>query len=623
MAGTRAHFVLTAQDISDQNGRWKSTVDDWHKGRGTLSFGGAQGARQEIGVALLKYCLAPFQTDAPNTLNGEEHFLDASWCHLLDQVKIRRICGASFCGATFSKFATFKEATFTKDANFSEAIFTKEANFKWATFTQNAHFSGATFKKDADFYKANFTQNANFSKANFTEIADFRGGTFTKDANFKEATFTKDADFTEATFTKDANFKEANFKKANFKEATFTKDADFRKANFANDADFSEATFTKDTDVSEATKNANFWGATFTQNAFFWEATFTKDANFREATFTQNAFFWKATFTKDANFWDATFTQNVHFGAATFTKDANFSEATFTQNAIFWDSTFTKDANFTNATFGRTTRFGNVLTSINLERATIRESLVLNPTDDSTITSLAGSTIGKQLFLGDNVRIGHCDFRRCADIDKLALVGGTLLASSAPFGGRARLARLPRHLRALPIDRPAAASHDEMASVYRQLRQNLEKRSDRPRAAPFYRGEMNSRLRAAAAWNSPSSWPEAIVLALYKAISGFGLRPLLPLAWFALAAYLGGRWLSVDGLDVIAGCSTPAQSPCEDPSADLGEAVVFAVKSMVGFLRPPLGDLSTREEMIQLGLRFLGPLLIAQATFAVRERVAR
>ena len=49
----------------------------------------------------------------------------------------------------------------------------------------------------------------------------------------------------------------------------------------------------------------------------------------------------------------------------------------------------------------------------------------------------------------------------------------------------------------------------------------------------------------------------------------------------------------------------------------------FTVRSMVSFLSPPQANLSNIEGWIQMALRFVGPLLIAQAVIAVRDRVAR
>lgn len=41
---------------------------------------------------------------------------------------------------------------------------------------------------------------------------------------------------------------------------------------------------------------------------------------------------------------------------------------------------------------------------------------------------------------------------------------------------------------------------------------------------------------------------------------------------------------------------------------------------MLSFIRPPGGDLSTGDEWVQIGLRFSGPLLLAQMALAVRDR---
>ena len=54
------------------------------------------------------------------------------------------------------------------------------------------------------------------------------------------------------------------------------------------------------------------------------------------------------------------------------------------------------------------------------------------------------------------------------------------------------------------------------------------------------------------------------------------------------------------------------------------EVILFTFSSMVSFFRPPSTEyLTVFETVVQVGLRFLGPLLLAQFLFAVRERVAR
>ena len=51
--------------------------------------------------------------------------------------------------------------------------------------------------------------------------------------------------------------------------------------------------------------------------------------------------------------------------------------------------------------------------------------------------------------------------------------------------------------------------------------------------------------------------------------------------------------------------------------------LLFAVRSMASVFSPPKGSLTEGEGFLQLFLRFVGPMLIAQFVLAIRERVAR
>lgn len=226
---------------------------------------------------------------------------------------------------------------------------------------------------------------------------------------------------------------------------------------------------------------------------------------------------------------------------------------------------------------------------------------VLTPAEVLTLGSVRGARLGAEVYVGDRVRIDSCDFRQCPDLDKLLLVG-TDLFPRGPWWSRGtdRLVK------------PDGATHAEMASVYRRLRVNLEGRSNRPGAAIFYRGEMRSRF-----WASVKAGRllEALVIALYWLMSGFGLNPWRPVALFVALAALAARAFGADG--ALGGVEGLAW-------VDLFQ---FSVRSMVSFVSPPdaplNGVLDRNELWLQLGLRFLGPLLFAQFVLAVRDRVAR
>lgn len=218
------------------------------------------------------------------------------------------------------------------------------------------------------------------------------------------------------------------------------------------------------------------------------------------------------------------------------------------------------------------------------------------------LATLSGSRFEMDVYVGNGVQIDECDFRRCSDIDQLNLIGSDLFPK-----GVSALANPPQGEADRVPDR-------EMASIYRQLRSNVEKRNNRPGAGLFYRNELHSRRKAAIKSGRLSEWA---TLSGYRALSGYGMVASLPVFWFALTTVIGAWWLRLDGLNLADNPSAPRIE------ASVMQATVFTLKSMVSFFRPPAAVLSGREDLIQIGLRFLGPILIAQTILAIRERVAR
>ncbi len=243
---------------------------------------------------------------------------------------------------------------------------------------------------------------------------------------------------------------------------------------------------------------------------------------------------------------------------------------------------------------------------------TIRHECVLTPGPDESaeheaiwLRSVVGARFDDEVFIGDRVRIDDCDFRQCADLGQLRLIGSDLFPT-----GHSVLAQQPtnQHSQAL-----GPVPDSELATIYRQLRSNLERRNDRPSAGRFYVGETNARRRDAKTNHRRIEW---FVLSAYWALSGYGLKASRALGWFAVVAAVGSAGFLAGGLDL-----DPASARVE--LASVLQGVIFTVKSMVSFFSPPTADLTEGEELIQLGLRFAGPILLAQAILAIRERVAR
>jgi hypothetical protein len=197
-----------------------------------------------------------------------------------------------------------------------------------------------------------------------------------------------------------------------------------------------------------------------------------------------------------------------------------------------------------------------------------------------------------EVHVGDGVSIVACDFTQCADIDRLNLIGADLFPNT------------PRQLSNPPANSEKPVPPQEMASIHRQLRSNLEGRNNRPAANWFYWGEMENRRQATRGF-------ERVVLAGYKHIAGYGLSVLRPALAFLLVALAG----------TIAFQALP-DTPLTQQRSHV-DTFTFTVQSMLSFFSPPDDDLSTSELWVQIALRFAGPVLLAFAGLAVRERVAR
>lgn len=217
----------------------------------------------------------------------------------------------------------------------------------------------------------------------------------------------------------------------------------------------------------------------------------------------------------------------------------------------------------------------------------------------SSLASVAGAQFERPVHLGDGVSIVGCDFRRCGDLEKLELVGADLFATAG--GGTAKA-----------LVKPEGATDGEMASIYRQLRVNLEGKGNRPASAFFYRGEMDSRRRAA---GQQRRWAEWAWLGLYRIVAGYGLRVAPPLLWFLAVWAAATAVFLLRGLVVLHGDIYV--------SASWWQAASFSLQSMLSVFRPPDALLGLGTTVVQVGLRLVGPVLLGLAAFAVRDKVAR
>ncbi|MCJ0907334.1 pentapeptide repeat-containing protein [Rhodococcus sp. ARC_M6] len=501
----------------------------------------------------------------------------------LDHCKIE---GIDATRTTFTQRAEFSGANFIRTARFERAIFSQVAWFDKTTFAQNADFEGATFTEVAWFDKTTFIQDASFNKATFAELVSFRSATFSKDAWFSELTFDADAWFRGAYFTQFAVFD----------KTTFAQDAAFRDAAFAHHTSFSEATFTQE---------AGFDKTTFAQEASFREATFTRKAsfnsaiahllNFSEAVFNSpelgsfaaetvcldgTKFRSRIRFTalcKSLNMAHAQFDEGGHLqvrGAS-----ITFPGAEFLARTIIADP---GDAPFTDEFFSaaEVTMEGELAEGLKALRGT-----------KTSITDLRSANV-KDMVLS-SINLTDCHFLGAHGIDTLRIDSSCDMRSSKELPGRWRLPnsrrkiiveelnfRKPNHRTSATPTPAIAATADtqtlqegapaaalDIATIYRDLRRGLESSKNEPGAADFYYGEMEMRRRS-----TDTAWAERVLLWLYWAVSGYGLRALRAFSMVALVIVGAGVIFSTVGI-----------APPSDPAA-IARSIDVTAEMIV---RPP------------------------------------
>ncbi|MET8957183.1 pentapeptide repeat-containing protein [Streptomyces sp. NPDC004533] len=452
--------------------------------------------------------------------------------------------------------------------------------------------------------------------------------------------------------------------------------------------------------------NVRFDGATFSGEASFGGVTFSGHAEFREATFTGRVIFGGVTFGSDAWFGKTTFTDDAWFVRATFTGRAEFNGATFHCDGWFTNAAFESTSEFgplicagfvqlSGAVFGgpvtiaiaattlgcRRTRWASTA-ALRLRYATVDLSDAVFEYPLSIIarsapfTDWSGGVFAEELLAGSDagvrmvslrgadaahlvlqdVDLSTCLLSGTVHLDQLRLEGECPL-ESAPSGLRRRGLRVVRwtarrtlaeeqHWRAAQgrsewTAAPAGVEvvgPAQLAPIYRQLRKSFEDSKNEPDAADFYYGEMEMRRH-----DRQRPRAEHALLALYWAVSGYGLRASRALAWLlgAMAATVLVMMLwglpADDPKSVTTGRLTgqdislttdkpdpvnPTGSLSSRLSSERWENSVRIVVNSVVF-RSSGEDLTTAGSYIEMASRLTEPVLLGLAVLAIRGRVKR
>lgn len=530
-------------------------------------------------------------------------------------------------------------------------------DFRNATFTDDvyllgadgpAHFENAEFRGSVRFH-GKFGSTAFFEGVTVNGHADFSGATFEGGARFL-ATRIGTATFTRATFKHDADFRRALFNSAHFVETTFERDVRFDNVTFSGPADFTETDFDRKT---------SFHDATFEKAVSFYKARFTGDALFSQVTFHQarqlgpmllggrlaldGAIFHQAVMIKAAaNVVDcqrARFLGGVQLqlpGAKVELDDADLAAPSLLRSAPFLVDYFDVELEGRFRTGPKDP--GKTLTSIDDEadysfpeqdpHKPVPEVREANEADylnaRPRLVSIRRADVAGLTVAGVDMRA--CRFAGAHNLDQLKMSDVEFAATPHNWRWTARQTIAEEHnLRtesgwngsdvqppdwfdlsdAYEARRPGPA---QIAAIYRSLRKGREDHKDEPGAADFYYGEME--MRRLDGGTPPA---ERAVLFLYWLFSGYGLRASRALLWLLGVLAVAALLLAATGLaESAATWSFPRR---------LGTAALVALEGAM--FRSTDQHLTYTGRLVQIGLRFTGPILLGLAALSIRGRVKR
>jgi uncharacterized protein YjbI with pentapeptide repeats len=488
-----------------------------------------------------------------------------------------------------------------------------------------------TLKSGPGFYGTVFKGTAAFHRATFEGTASFGGVTFEGDAGFIGATFKGTAAFHRATFKGDAWFEGGTFKsEARFVEARFQEEADFDRAIFHGDAWFTRA---------RANRGAYFVGATFHHARQLGPILVRKSLVLDGAVFHERAQIQVAA--------AAVCCRQARFLAGVQLR-ARFAEIVLDNADLAAPSLLTGAAGFVGLDEDRwalevtrlraTTSHGLMVETPDFPFMVIQDLhgpagampevilaeqprlLSVRGADMAGLT-IANTDLRACLFAGayhlDQLRIEGCEFA--------VAPGGWRWTTRKTIAEEHRWRQTPRTIRSRtkplawyrPQHRPPAwlevegriigLDAGQIANLYRALRKGREDAKDEPGAADFYYGEMEMRRH-----DRDTPRAERLVLWLYWLVAGYGLRAWRALAALAVVIGLVGVCFSRVGF--------------HHPHPSLVASWLYALQATVsleGKARQLSGQLTLPGELLRVGLRLTGPVLLGLAVLSIRGRIKR
>jgi hypothetical protein len=591
---------------------------------------------------------------------------------------------ASFDEAQFNGNAGFDRARFAGSVTFASAQFTKGGRFESAQFKGDTRFNDARFAEDAWFLVAQFTGSASFDSAQFTGNAIFGSAQFRRDASFNGVQFTGEAQFSRAQLNESARFAGAKFiGDAEFGNAQFTGDTRFTSARFTS-ASFTDVQFNGDTrfDDAQFTEETWFDSAHFTEEGWFNRVQFKGDTGFTGAKFTGDAWFDSARFDKATMLGplsalmlslkgtEFVFPVVIDAAAANVScRDATwYAGVTLRLRFATVDlerATFTAPSFVSGADRPFELRYPTSLEEEHVRSRALDDRGMSPDLWIPLLTSLRGSDAAN-LTITD-VDLTPCRFAGARLLDELRLEGRCIFGRPPPglrigwawppvwrWSRRQSLAEerswraTTRKYAGWADERSSDAAEvrlERLAGLYRQLRKAQEDAKNEPGAADFYYGEMEMRRKAT---TTPPG--ERAILWLYWLISGYGLRALRAVAALGILAVIVTTALTGWGLAASAPASTPPQHLAGTITSGAGNGIrINATLNPATPRLPPARQrwtaprartalevtldsvvfrttdqpLTTAGTWTTDAARILGPVLLALALLAIRNRVRR
>ncbi|MFE9610873.1 pentapeptide repeat-containing protein [Streptomyces sp. NPDC006012] len=569
-----------------------------------------------------------------------------------------------FDEARFAGDVTFEQIDFSGFCSFGTAVFGGSAYFRDTNFGQDLRFGNAEVAGELWLEDTAVAADAWFYGARIGGVLRFCVDRVGGSVMFKGVT-TGEAHFTGVRFLGVARFDGMVIDGTAYFDGAFFEDgADFQNAVIAGPAFFDGAHFHR--------SRACFDGAELREEILFSESHFQTGVTFDGAKVGGDVAFCQARLEGDVSFRRAVFRSTAMIGPLVCPGLVDLSDAVF-------ESAVTLEA-AAGRLRCRRTRWASTA-ALRLRHATVdisdavlefpvtvegRSGPFVSPVDepidelglaDARVRVISVSGVDVAHLVLANVDLTGCRFVETVHLDQLRLEGRCVLP--LPPTGVSRRGWFPvrwtrrrtlaeeHHWRATRYGAvgwtPApegVETHEPavLAPVYRQLRKALEDGKNEPGAADFYYGEMEMRRH-----DSEAPRGERMILGLYWAVSGYGLRAVRALAWLGLATTATVLAMMLWGLpqddpdpvskgriddrSVTLTTKTPDPVNPEGPyrrrlsTARFEQSLRVVANSVI--FRASGQDLTTAGTYVEMATRLVEPALLGLAVLAVRSRVRR